>query len=187
MYLSRLPLPRSSALRASTRGLKNDDPSGAAPLRDRPAGELMRFTRRLPHTESQAGSTLAGWHPGRGAPAGVKEEAARHPGRGARRLARMSRGADPKTPGYRWIPYPLRPRQGVALIAEEVRHPGGVVYLSWHPIPGSSALRASTPGLKSDDPSGAAPLAGSLQTESEWWGGGRKRGYTHRRCTLCEI
>ena len=27
-----------------------------------------------------------------------------------------------------------------------------------HRFPGSSALRASTPGLKSDDPSGASPL-----------------------------
>ena len=33
----RRPFPGSSALRASTCGLKNDDPSGAAPLRDRQA------------------------------------------------------------------------------------------------------------------------------------------------------
>ena len=32
------PLPRSSALRASTRGLWSDDPSGALPLRDLQAG-----------------------------------------------------------------------------------------------------------------------------------------------------
>ena len=30
-------------------------------------------------------------------------------------------------------------------------------------FPGSSALRTSTPGLKSDDPSGAVPPAGSTQ------------------------
>ena len=41
---------------------------------------------------------------------------------------------------------------------QAVRHPSGVVYLSGSSFPGSSALRASTPGLKSDDPSGASPL-----------------------------
>ena len=40
-----------------------------------------------------------------------------------------------------------------------VRHPGGVVIsLPRSSFPQSSALRASTCGLKSDDPSGASPL-----------------------------
>ena len=51
-----------------------------------------------------------------------------------------------------------------------MRHPGGVVYLSWHSLLRSSALRASTRGPRSDDPSGALPLrdrqAGALGEES---------------------
>ena len=56
-------------------------------------------------------------------------------------------------------------------LARGVRHPDGVVYIR-HIAgnPGSSALRASTPGLKADDPSGAPPLrdrqAGALGEES---------------------
>ena len=49
----RRPFPGSSALRASTCGLKNDDPSGAAPLRDRQAvaageGSTTGSNRRPP-------------------------------------------------------------------------------------------------------------------------------------------
>ena len=40
-----------------------------------------------------------------------------------------------------------------------MRHPAGVVFIMMiYRFPGSSALRASTPGLKDDDPSGAPPL-----------------------------
>ncbi len=65
----------------------------------------------------------------------------KHPGRGARCLARMSRGAAPKTPGY----------DGALTWRGRISFPRSS-------FPGSSALRASTPGLKSDDPSGASPL-----------------------------
>ena len=102
----------------------------------------MRFTRGFTNTESQAGA-----------------RAARHPDRGARRLARMSRGAAPKTPGYDGSALPSDPARVSHWLTDwYVRHPGGVVYLSWHPLPRSSALRASTRWLKNDDPSGAAPL-----------------------------
>ena len=37
--------PGSSALRASTPGLKSDDPSGASPLRDRQTGALGEESR----------------------------------------------------------------------------------------------------------------------------------------------
>ena len=54
----------------------------------------------------------------------------------------------------------LRPRQGVALSAysSSATPWRGLISLSGSSFPGSSALRASTPGLKSDDPSGALPL-----------------------------
>ena len=68
------------------------------------------------------------------------------------------------------LPYPLdplwvaeqslqRPRQGVALTSQAISATpwrGRISFL--HPLPRSSALRASTCGLKNDDPSGAAPL-----------------------------
>ena len=81
-----------------------------------------------------------------------------HPDRGARRLARMSRGAAPKTPGYQRVPLTPRPRHGVALIAGMCDTLAGSISFPASSFPGSSALRASTPGLKSDDPSGASPL-----------------------------
>ena len=54
----------------------------------------------------------------------------------------------------------LRPRQGVALSAysSSATPWRGRISLSGSSFPGFSALRASTPGLKSDDPSGALPL-----------------------------
>ena len=52
-----------------------------------------------------------------------------------------------------------RPRQGVALIARLVSATPwrGRISLSWSSFPRSSALRASTRGLNSEDPSGASP------------------------------
>ena len=148
VYLSWRPLPGSSALRASTPGLKSDDPSGASPLRDRqargsplrdrPTGALMRFTRGFTNTESQAGARAAR-HPGRGAPPGVEEETAWHPGRGARCLARMSRGVAPKTPGYRWIPYPQRPRRVSHWLTDSL--------ISATPWRGRIPFLASSPGV----------------------------------------
>ena len=53
-----------------------------------------------------------------------------------------------------------RPRQGVALIARLVSATPwrGRISLSGSSFPRSSALRASTRGLNSEDPSGASPL-----------------------------
>ena len=67
---------------------------------------------------------------------------------------------------------PRRPRESIALFnsstppgvarnndRQRERHPIGVVYIRRIAgNPGSSALRASTAGLKSDDPSGVSPL-----------------------------
>ena len=99
----------------------------------------------------------------------------RHPDRGAQCLARVSRrGASPdEDPGIaRWEKSPTTPPGCRTIkLARGVRHPDGVVYIR-HIAgnPGSSALRASTPGLKADDPSGAPPLrdrqAGALGEES---------------------
>ena len=53
-----------------------------------------------------------------------------------------------------------RPRQGVALTSQAISATPwrGRISLPGSSFPGSSALRASTPGLKSDDPSGTSPL-----------------------------
>ena len=79
---------------------------------------------------------------------------------GARFLATWSRGVAPKTRGSAIVCYPTTPlgcRTG-CLTPRLVRHPGGVENLSRLPLPRSSALRASTRGLKNDDPYGAPPL-----------------------------
>ena len=85
-----------------------------------------------------------------------------HPGRGARFLARASRrGVSPdEDPGIaRRGEIPTTP------IGCRTCQPGnqcdtltGSYTLYASRFPGSSALRASTPGLKSGDPSGASPL-----------------------------
>ena len=85
------------------------------------------------------------------------------PGRGARCLARWSRrGASPdEDPGIDQrgkIPS-TPPGCRTKEIRLSGRHPAGVVFImKIYRFPGSSALRASTPGLKDDDPSGATPL-----------------------------
>ena len=74
--------------------------------------------------------------------------------------ATWSRGVAPKTRGSAIVCYPTTPlgcRTG-CLTPRLVRHPGGVENLSRLPLPRSSALRASTRGLKNDDPYGAPPL-----------------------------
>ena len=83
-----------------------------------------------------------------------------HPDRGAFFVARWSEGRSPDDP---WFPMvclsPDPARVSHWLPNRKVRHPIGVVYSKIGPrFPGSSALRASTTGLKSDDPSGALPL-----------------------------
>ena len=88
---------------------------------------------------------------------------ARHPGRGARCLDRVSRrGASPdEDPGIvRWGKS-SRPRKDVALsslLGECDTLAGSYLYMMINRFPESSALRASTSGLKSGDPSGASPL-----------------------------
>ena len=114
--------PGSSALRASTPGLKSDDPSGASPLRDRHAvapglGSVDRIAQR-------------------------------------QGLSLLCFKAKCVTPTPSTLP-------GVAQNSDLLRerHPSGVGSMGYAVgLPGSSALRASTPGLKSDDPSGASPL-----------------------------
>ena len=61
-----------------------------------------------------------------------------------------------------------RPCQGVALSAYSSSEAPwrGRISLSGSSFPGSSALRASTPGLKSDDPSGATPLR---DRQTQWY------------------
>ena len=85
-----------------------------------------------------------------------------HPGRGARFLARVSRrGASPdEDPGIaRRGEIPTTPTgcrtYRSAISATPWR--GRIPYMR-HRFPGTSALRASTPGLKADDPYGATPL-----------------------------
>ena len=53
---------------------------------------------------------------------------------------------------------PPRPLVGRRADISNVGDPQGVVYLSWHPLPRSLALRASTRVLRSGDPYGALPL-----------------------------
>ena len=90
-------------------------------------------------------------------------QAARHPGRGARCLAQVSRrGASPdEDPGIdRRRKFPSTP-PGVALSSlpgECDTLAGSYLFMMINRFPGSSALRASTPGLKAGDPSGAPPL-----------------------------
>ena len=86
-----------------------------------------------------------------------------HPDRGARCLDRVSRrGVCPdEDPGIaRWGKKKPRPRQGVALssLPGECDTLRGRISFLKSSFPGSSALRALTPGLKAGDPSGASPL-----------------------------
>ena len=125
--------PGSSALRASTPGLKDDDPSGATPLRDRQAGSSL----------SESGSEA----PRQGCSVfspGVEE------GRKPRRRPRdRSAGKNPLDPARGRT---IKPTRGV-------RHPGGVVYLLCIFVSrGRRSYAPPTPGLKDDDPSGATPL-----------------------------
>ena len=82
-----------------------------------------------------------------------------HPDRGARFLAPWSRGVAPTTRGSGIACDPATPLgcRTHCLTGKCDTLTGSYIF---HGIlfPGSSALRASTPGLKSDDPSGALPL-----------------------------
>ena len=82
-----------------------------------------------------------------------------HPDRGARFLAPWSRGVAPTTRGSGIACDPATPLgcRTHCLTGKCDTLTGSYIF---HGIlfPGSSALRASTPGLKSDDPSGASPL-----------------------------
>ena len=82
-----------------------------------------------------------------------------HPDRGARFLATWSRGVAPMTRGPGIASNPSTPPgcRTDCLIGKCDTLAGSEIFPRWS-FPGSSALRASTPGLKSDDPSGASPL-----------------------------
>ena len=82
-----------------------------------------------------------------------------HPDRGARFLATWSRGVAPMTRGPGIASNPSTPPgcRTDCLTGKCDTLAGSEIFPRWS-FPGSSALRASTPGLKSDDPSGASPL-----------------------------
>ena len=78
-----------------------------------------------------------------------------HPGRGAFFIARVSEGRSPDAPGKSTAPILPPTPSGVARNSdrERERHPSGVASISEVILnPGSSALRASTPGLRTTDP-----------------------------------
>ena len=88
---------------------------------------------------------------------------AMHPGRGARFLARVSRrGVSPdEDPGIAprgEIPTTPIGRRTDCLTGKCDTLSGSYLFMMVNRFPGSSALRASTTGLKAGDPSGAPPL-----------------------------